>query len=264
MRGRGSARRYPAIRALWALVLLALGPAFAGEIGKTGAHWDWQLTEPFDLSVDVQVIDLDPDSVTPSQIAALKARGVKTICYVSVGTVESYRDDAELFPEHVLGAVYDDWPNERFLDIRQLDAILPLMTARFDRCRALGFDAVEPDNMDLFENETGLPITAAHQIAYLRPLIAYAHRIGLEIGQKNAPDLIPALHRDFDFIILESCFHYGFCDDALVYAQEGKDVLAAEYSHMPVDRRAACAFGAKAGIRFIFKERELAAGGQAC
>lgn len=250
--------------ALSLLVLLMAGPAFAGEIRETGAYWDWQLTEPFDLSVDVQVIDLDPDSVTPAQIAALKARGVRTICYVSVGTVENYRDDADLFPEHVLGDVYDDWPNERFLDIRQHDAILPLMTARFDRCRALGFDAIEPDNMDLHENDTGWPITAQDQIAYLRPLIAHAHRIGLEIGQKNAPALIPALHREFDFIILESCFHYGFCHDALVYAQAGKDVLAAEYSHKPVDRRAACAHGAEAGTRFIFKDRELAAGGQAC
>ena len=190
-----------AVAAYFLLVLLAAGSAPAGEISESGAYWDWQLTVPFDLSVDVQVIDLDPDSVTAAQIAALKARGVKTICYVSVGTVESYRDDADQFPDHVLGRVYDDWPNERFLDIRQRDAILPLMKARFDRCRALGFDAIEPDNMDLFENDTGLPIAAQDQIAYLRDLIAYAHRIGLEIGQKNAPDLIPALKSEFEFII---------------------------------------------------------------
>lgn len=245
------------------LVMLAL-PATARDIRSDGAYWDWQLTEPFDLSVDVRVIDLDPDSVTRAQVAALKARGVKTICYVSVGTVENYRDDAAAFPEAVMGRVYDDWPNERYLDIRRRDVIVPLMRARFDRCRALGFDAIEPDNMDLFENDTGIDISMQDQATYMAELVAYAHRIGLEIGQKNAPELIPHMHDRFDFIILESCFHYDFCADADPYLAAGKDVLATEYPHRRVDEAAACAWGAASGVHFIFKERELAAGGRAC
>lgn len=236
----------------------------AGEILRDGAYWDWQLTEPFDLSVDVQVFDLDPDSVSRAQIAALKARGVKTVCYVSVGTVENYRDDAASFPESVMGIVYDDWPNERYLDIRQRAILVPLMRARFDRCKALGFDAIEPDNMDLFENDTGLDISMQDQATYMAELTAYAHQIGLEIGQKNAPELIAHMHDRFDFIILESCFYYDFCDDAQPYMSAGKDVLATEYPHKRVSEKDACAYGAKTGVKFIFKERELAAGGRAC
>ena len=247
-------------------LVLGCAPAavLAGDIRTGGAHWDWQLTEPFDLSVDVRVIDLDPDSVSRADIAALKARGVKTICYVSVGTVEDYRDDAGRFPESVMGAVYGDWPNERFLDIRQRDAILPLMKARLDACKAKGFDAIEPDTMDLFENDTGLDISAQDQVDYILALARHAHSIGLEIGQKNAPELIGVLEPHFDFIILESCFHYDFCEDAEPYLLAGKDVLAAEYPHKPVDERAACAYGRESGVHFIFKERELAAGGRAC
>lgn len=253
----------------WAAALLA---ACSGQPGVTpavaqsadGAYWDWQLSEPFDLSVDVQVIDLDPDAMTRAKIAGLKARGVKTVCYVSVGTVENYRADAAAFPEAVQGDVYDDWPNERFLDIRQQGAILPLMQRRFDRCKALGFDAVEPDNMDLHENETGFDISAADQVAYAQALARYAHRIGLEIAQKNAPDLIPQLAGTMDFIILESCFYYDFCEDAAPYLRAGKDVLATEYPHKRVNRKAACAYAARSGVHFIFKERELTAGGSGC
>ncbi|WP_165971701.1 endo alpha-1,4 polygalactosaminidase [Meridianimarinicoccus aquatilis] len=244
--------------------VLAGGALQASEILRDGSYWDWQLTEPFDLSVDVKVIDLDADSVSRAQISALKARGVKTICYVSVGTVENYRDDAGQFPESVMGVVYDDWPNERYLDIRQRDVLVPLMQARFDRCKALGFDAIEPDNMDLFENDTGLDISMQDQANYMAELVAYAHRIGLEIGQKNAPELIPYMHDRFDFIIFESCFYYDFCDDAEPYISAGKDVLATEYPHKRVNENEACAYGAKTGVKFIFKERELAAGGRAC
>lgn len=50
--------------------------------------WDWQLTGPFDLSEQVDAINLDPVDHSISDIAALNARGIKTICYTSVGTLE--------------------------------------------------------------------------------------------------------------------------------------------------------------------------------
>ena len=48
----------------------------------------------------------------------------------------------------------------KWLDIRQLPVLEPIMTARFQMCQQKGFDAVEPDNMDGYENDTGFPITA--------------------------------------------------------------------------------------------------------
>ena len=47
-------------------------------------------------------------------------------------------------------------------------ALEPIMRARFAMCAHKGFDAVEPDNMDGFENPTGFPISAAQQLAYDR------------------------------------------------------------------------------------------------
>ena len=41
----------------------------------TRATWDWQLSEPFDLTFDVQVYDLDPDSLNTKTLIRL-TRGV--------------------------------------------------------------------------------------------------------------------------------------------------------------------------------------------
>lgn len=241
------------------MILCGLGP-----IQKQGAFWDWQLSEPFDLSVDVQVIDLDPDGVSTDQVQRLNARGVYTICYISVGTRENYRDDADDFPERVMGKVYDAWPNERYLDLRQKEILLPIMRKRFEKCKNMGFRAIEPDNMDLHENETGLNISRSDMLSYAKEIAKLARSMGLEIGQKNAPDLIPELHNHFDWILFESCFHYDFCDEAAPFLKAGKMVLATEYPHKPVNRRKACRYGAESGVKFIFKERELVAGGTAC
>jgi len=119
----------------------------------TQSYWDWQLGEPLNLSRDVRVLDVDPDTITAAEVAQMKARGVLMICYVSIGTVENYRSDVAAFPASVVGRTYGDWPDEKFLDIRQHDVLLPIMTARFQRCKDMGFDAIEPDNMDVYDND---------------------------------------------------------------------------------------------------------------
>ncbi|MEL6678661.1 MAG: endo alpha-1,4 polygalactosaminidase [Pseudomonadota bacterium] len=222
-----------------------------------GLSWDWQLDDPFDYGRDVDVYNLDMESVEAAEIAALKARGILTICYISVGTMETYRDDADAFPERVLGARLGNWPNERYVDIRDLDTLLPIMAARFDACAAKGFDAVEPDNMDLHHNTPGFPITAAHQTAYALALAELAHARGLAIGQKNAEDLIPDLLPVFDFMITEHCYASDRCAKSAPYPAAGKAAFAAEYLHRPVDFAAACAEAARLGLSMIRKDRGL-------
>ena len=222
-----------------------------------GLTWDWQLDDPFEYSKDVDVYDLDLESVEASEIAALSVRGIRTICYVSVGTMENYRDDADRFPKRVLGSQLGNWPNERYLDIRDLDAVLPIMAARFDRCAQKGFDAVEPDNMDLHHNDPGFPIGAAEQTRYALALAELAHARGLAIGQKNAEDLTPSLVDHFDFLIVEHCFASDRCDEGVAYIEAGKAVFAAEYLHRPVDFEAACAEARSLGLSMIRKDRGL-------
>lgn len=235
-------------------LLIWISGAYAASAAST---WEWQLSAPFDLSHEVEIYDVDPDNHSGEEIAALNARGVKTICYVSVGTLENGRDDGDEFPAEVIGKVYGDWPDERFLDIRQLDVLLPLMKARFQRCKDMGFAAVEPDNQDVHDNESGFPVTSDDTIAYVKALADIAHEIDLEIGQKNIPELTGALVNSLDFIVTEGCFVDGWCEQTLAYTEAGKPILAAEYSDTDVDFNAACAWGKEHAVSFILKDRDL-------
>ncbi len=209
------------------------------------------------------MIDTEPDSVTPEQIAELKAAGVTPIAYVSVGTVENYRDDADAFPAHLQGNTLGNWPNERYLDIRDQATLVPLMQARFARFRSMGFEGVEADNIDSYSNDPGFPLTARHAVAYARALAGAAHAEGLTIGQKNAIELAPDLVDVMDFMVTEECFEQGWCEETRIYLSQGKPVYAAEYTGQGVDWAAACEQARDLGIAMILHNNDLKGPAQA-
>ena len=95
----------------------------------------------------------------------LHADGSAVVCYISAGSWERWRPDADRFPERVLGRS-NGWPGERWLDIRRRGVLRPIMEARLDMCARKGFDAVEFDNVDGYANRTGFPLTGADQLRY--------------------------------------------------------------------------------------------------
>lgn len=220
-------------------------------------RWEWQLQAPISIPEHTIVADLDPDEVSAGEVAALVARGIWPIAYVSVGTWEDWRGDADAFPEAVLGRAYDGWEGERFLDIRDQATLLPIMRARFARAKAMGFTAIEPDNIDLHINDTGFGLTPTDVTAYVTALAEMAHGMGLQIGQKNAPELVPALVDRMDFIVTEDCFADGWCDATQPYFAARKPILAAEYTDTGVDWTAACAWARQAGALMILAPRDL-------
>lgn len=239
-----------------AACFFAMAPGYAAAF-ESGASWDWRLSEPLDLDRPVTIFDLHPDLVTQADIAALKARGIKTVCHVSVGTLEKTSPDRDRFPVDVVGNTYDDWQDERFLDIRRQDTLLPLMRARFERCKNLGFDAIEPDNMDVHDNDSGFALKAADSLAYVLALADIAHGMGLAIAQKNTPELTSDLVGTMDFVITESCFQDGWCAAVNAYAQAGKAILDAEYNDRAIDFDAACEVAVAHHISMIVKDRDL-------
>lgn len=247
-----------ALAAAGLAVLLAASGAMAAPV------WDWQLTAPFKLDRDVEWLDLDPDNHSVTELAKAKLGGAKLICYVSVGTLEDWRDDVGAFPASVVGKTYGDWPDEKFLDIRALDVLLPLMTARFEKCRAFGFDAIEPDNMDVHDNESGFDLAPSDTIVYVRQLARIAHDMGLLIGQKNVPDLTAQLVGSLDFMVAESCHQDGWCQDLALYQTAEKPIFDAEYNDRPLDLDAACAQARQLHISLIVKDRDLTASLQTC
>ena len=204
-------------------------PAATSWHPRKGATWQWQLDGTANLSVSASVFDLDVDDTPASTVARLHAMGRRVICYVDVGTWESYRADAAKFPKRVLGKAVDGWPDERWLDIRQLSVIEPLIARRLDTCARKGFDAVEPDWLDAYDQATGFAITRAESIRFDLWVAHAAHARGLSVAQKNAPGLVTALHLAFDFAVTEDCAYYAECTSYRAYLARGRAVLDAEY-----------------------------------
>lgn len=225
-----------------------------------GLTWQWHLSEPpVDTMVNAEVFDIDLFDNDTAVIADLHARGRKVICYISVGSLEDWRPDKDLFPAEVIGKDYDGWPGEKWLDIRRIDLLGPIMQARLDLCKQKGFDGVEPDNMQVHDNDTGFPITAEEQLTYAKWLADEAHKRGLAIGVKNAPDQVNDLVASFDFAITEDCFDQGWCEDMVPFIQANKPVFAAEYTDTGVDFAAACRKAKELNFSLIQKQRILTA-----
>ncbi|MGW9437140.1 endo alpha-1,4 polygalactosaminidase [Streptomyces sp. NPDC055607] len=218
-----------------------------------GLAWQWQLSGRLDPAVDVPVYDIDGFDHPASAVEDLHARGRKVICYLSTGAWEDFRPDAGRFPKAVLGTG-NGWKGERWLDVRRTDVLGPLMAERLDMCRAKGFDAVEPDNMDGYKNRTGFPLTAADQLRYNRLIARLAHERGLAVGLKNDLDQIPELLPDFDFAVNEQCAEYEECDRLTPFVRAGKAVFHVEYE-LTTDRF--CPRSRRLGLSSMLKKYEL-------
>jgi hypothetical protein len=190
--------------------------------------WYWQLQGKVDNAVPAAIYDIDGFASGAQEVAKLHALGRHVVCYIDAGTWESFRPDKGKFPRSVLGRP-NGWPGERWLDIRRLAVLQPIMTARFRMCAQKGFDAVEPDNIDGFENDTGFHITARQQLGYDEWIAQEAHSLGLAAFQKNDPEQARALEPHFDGVLDEQCNQYKECLSFAPYLRAGKPVLNGEY-----------------------------------
>ncbi|MEV7070812.1 endo alpha-1,4 polygalactosaminidase [Streptomyces sp. NPDC093990] len=236
------------------------GPGESRWRPRPGVAWQWQLTGRVDTSVDVPVYDIDGFDQSRSVVSALHDKGRKVICYLSTGAWEDWRPDAGEFPESVIGRG-NGWEGERWLDIRAVDVLEPLMADRLDMCREKGFDAVEPDNMDGYRNRTGFELTAADQLRYNRLIAGLAHERGMSVGLKNDLDQIPELVGDFDFAVNEQCAQYGECGDMKPFIDAGKAVFHVEYE-LPTSRF--CAESRRLRLSSMLKRYELGVWREAC
>ena len=222
--------------------------------------WQWQLKiakkgamknamndtiedNDIDMNYPVQLYDIDLFNSSPSLINTLKASGKKVICYFSAGSYEDFRSDKDKFKPEELGNPLDDWPDERWLDIRSHN-VAEVMISRLNLALLKGCDGVEPDNIDAYQNNSGFNISARDQLAFNKLIANEAHKRGLSVGLKNDLDQIPDLISYFDFSINEQCHEFHECDALTNFIANGKPVLNAEYqqSYMdnPAERQALC------------------------
>ena len=252
-----------------ALGLLAVGyaPADAAP-GRwkpaPGTSWQWQLSSQPGPLLNVDAYDLDGFDTSAQTVARIHSTGGKAICYISVGSWENWRPDRNRFPKSVLGNDYYGWPGEKWLDIRKLGALGPIMGRRMDMCKKKGFDAIEPDNMDGYQNRTGFGITATQQLRYNRWLARATHSRGLSIAMKNDPAQVGGLVNHFDFAITEDCFDQNWCGRMSPFIRRGKAVLAAEYTDTGAKPANFCPKARDLKFDAILKKRNLGAWRRSC
>ncbi len=193
-----------------------------------GTSWQWQLNKTIDTSFDVDMYDIDLFDTSASLIEQLHENGRVVICYFSAGSREDWRPDADVFPVMSIGKQLDNWPGERWIDIRN-QTVRRIMQARMDLAVEKKCDGVEPDNVDGYSNKSGFDLTYSDQIDYNRFLAKEAHARGLSVGLKNDLDQVKDLLDDFDWALNEECFDYDECDMLLPFINAAKAVFQVQY-----------------------------------
>ncbi|MET0028921.1 MAG: endo alpha-1,4 polygalactosaminidase [Candidatus Thiodiazotropha sp.] len=225
-----------------------------------GTSWQIQLQGNIDTSYNVQMYDIDLFDTEQSVIDQLHAQGKTVICYFSAGSWEDWRADSQDFPESVKGRS-NGWPGEVWLDIRNLDALGPVLQARLDLAVSKQCDGVDPDNVDGFTNATGFPLSYQDQITFNAWLANEAHLRGLSVGLKNDLEQIQDLVDDFDWTVNEQCFQYRECDMLLPFIRAGKAVFGIEYKGDPA---VYCPEANRLGLDTLTKNLDLDAWRESC
>ncbi len=259
-RGRGMGKR---ALVLAGLLLLAgcSKPLESPEVKPLpkNIRFQWVLSEPL-VETNANVVDIDAFDSSKEEVQRLKKQGKIVIAYVSVGSWEDWRPDADKFPKEVIGREYPGWDGERFLNIKRLDLLGPIIEARLDMIKEKGFDGIEPDNIDLHTWNTGFNITKEDVVRYYEWLSREAHKRGLSIAQKNAPDLSLELVNYSEWILLESGFDTEEYREALVYLERNKRFVDVEYTDettLSEFHGTICPKAKSLGIHVILKNRDL-------
>ena len=215
-----------------------------------------QLAGRVDTSIAADVFYIDGDETPAKTVEALHAKGARVVCYFSAGSYENYRADADAFPERTLGKQLSGYPDERWLDVRRVGALMKIMEPRLDECADKGFDAADFDNVDGYQNSTGFSIGFKDQLRYNRRLAREAHERGLSASLKNDVGQVRQLVGAFDFALNEQCLVYDECDRYQPFIDAGKAVFHIEYEE---EWKKPCAFPGISSIRkrFALRARPL-------
>ena len=160
----------------------------------------------------------------------------------------------------------DDWPGEKWLDIRNLAVLKPIMTKRARAAKARGFDGIDWDNVDGYNQDdgtTGWPLTYAHQIAYNKMLAQITHDLGMVVGLKNDLDQLEDLVGHFDFAVNEQAQAYKEQERLQVFIKIGKPVVDLEYA-WGAKKVCQVAKSTSPRVYVLYKDDMLGAGGFDC
>ena len=122
-----------------------------------------------------------------------------------------------------------------WLDIRRVDILLTIMRDRIEHwCRDKGFDAIEPDETEVWSNNSGFPVTKEQNNAYNIQIASIAHYFELSVGLKGNTTEASELWQYFDWSLNEQCWEFEECDNLKEsFLANGKAVFNIEYNRTP-------------------------------
>jgi len=254
----------------------SVGTAASWWAPKPTDTWLWDLDSvtvpsptvsrsPGVTNYSADVYAIDPTNLGAQKIAVLHGQGKKVVCYIDVGSWEPGRTDVANFDsncicgKNIALAADGTCPSnshkmsgwkEWWFDLHTSSCAASVAAGifqRFQNAATLGCDAIEPDNLDAWQNSdaagaasAGWGITIADQNAYLTKLAQNAHSLGMGILLKNAGGLLvddngsatpyaDAIVAAFDGSLNEQCHQYSECDTYAGFGAAGKSMWNAEY-----------------------------------
>ncbi len=202
-----------------------------GKFWRPAAGTPWQIVLEYalnDTSVNVPVYDIDLFTNPVSTIANLHAMNRSVICYFSAGSYEDFRPDSSNFTKDDYAKPLTGWPGEYWLNTNSSN-VRNIMTARLDLAASKGCDGVDPDNVDGYDNDTGLDLTEETAVDYLTFLAIGAHSRNMSIGLKNAGGIVNATIDMLQWEVNEQCLQYSECDLFQSFLDAGKPIFHIEY-----------------------------------
>lgn len=204
----------------------------------------YQISGTLDGSQNAQLYVVDLFDTSAAQVATLHAAGRIVMGYVSVGSFEPWRADADRFPRTAIGKPLANYPNESWLDARSA-AVRSLMMARLQRAFDTGFDGVFLSTVGGYKADTGFVLAQSDELDYQRFLTGAAHGLGLSTGLSGDFDLSVQLGSAYDWVLATGCIAANSCEALRPWLALGKPVFDLETQGTPDD---VCARAASYGI----------------
>jgi len=236
----------------------------SGAIWQPAAGTTWQIVleaPPTNLSLPVQVYDIDLFDNPSSTFDTIHASSKRVICYFSAGSYEPNRPDSGNFTASDKGKELDGWPGEYWLDTNSAN-VRSIMTARIALAKTKGCDGVDPDNIDAYDNSNGLDLTITDAVSYVSFLAETAHGMNLSIGLKNGGTIVNATLDIMQWEVNEQCVQYDECSTFQPFIEAGKPVFHIEYPdgapHVSANAKtSACGNAEEKGFSTLLKDMDL-------
>ena len=196
-------------------------------IPASNVRWLVQLDGAVDITQPAELFYLDAELQDSSDLSALHAEGRHYLCYLSAGSLESFRDDANEFPPGVVGNALADFPREHWLDVRS-EAVRELMARRVTALAKLGCDGIPPSSLAVHLADTGFNLTATEALDYARWLAERINAAGMSAGLTGPTELTSELWPSFDFGLGIGCLDGTACREYEPFTKVKKPVLHIE------------------------------------